>query len=212
MVGDTMNPNDRTNNRSLKIEAFRCPNCGAPLKSRYLTNCPNCGVELRIEEESDIVMEVDVLDSGIFDPENVWLLTDIVAKANFRFEGKLRELEQDVRFNVMRGRPWKNEDIEYMKEIKRLLDAGVIRRTTSYWFGSPFPTIFKAIKDGLMTVGGKKYKFKDGDEIVWQCQMSREAQGLDGPVFIGRLSPRAMAHLCKQMESSMKAAGRLMEM
>ncbi|MFQ5832532.1 MAG: zinc ribbon domain-containing protein [Candidatus Thorarchaeota archaeon] len=196
----------------LKIEAFSCPHCGAPLKSRYITNCPNCGVELAIHDGADFVMEEDVLESGVFDPENVWLFTDIVAKANFRFEKRLEELEQDIRFSVMRGKPWRREDIEYMIEIRRLLDVGLVRRTTSFWFSSPFQTIFRAMKDGLMTIAGTGYTFRRGDDIVWQCQMSREVHGLDGPVFIGRLTPRKMTMLCKKMEGAMKAAGRIIKM
>ncbi len=199
----------RNGDDELKIEALSCPHCGAPLTSRYITNCPNCGVELTIHEGKDFVMEEDVLESGVFDPENVWLFTDYVAKANFRFEKRLEALEQDIRFSVMRGKPWLKEDVEFMREIRRLLDAKLVKRTTSYWFSSPFQTIFRAVKNGLMSVAGKKYTLRTGDDIVWQCLMSRETHGLDGPVLIGRLTPKKIAMLCKEMGSAMKAAGRI---
>ncbi len=201
----------RTNNdngKDIEIQAFRCPNCGAPLKSRYLTNCPNCGVEIIVRGGQSFIIEQDVLDSGLFDPEYVWLMTDPVAKANFRFEGRLAALEQDIRFNVMRGRPWRDEDVEYMREIKRLLGARVIRRTTSYWYISPFQTIFRAMKNGSISVAGRNYSFKVRDEIVWLCRMSRESLGVDGSVFVGKLTPKTIGKFCKEMETAMKSAGR----
>ncbi len=205
-----MSNDDKSTEKTVNVKALRCPHCGAPLKSRYLTNCPNCGVEIVIQEGTVVFPEEDVLDAGVFDPENVWLLTDIVAKANFRFEGKLEELEQDIRFNVMRGKPWQKEDIEFIREIKRLLDAKIIKKTTSFWFSSPFPTVFRALKDDEMTVAGKKYAFKGGDEIVWQCQMGRELHHLVGPVLIGKFTPKRMAMFCKEMENVAKGSGRIL--
>jgi hypothetical protein len=139
-----------------------------------------------------------------FDPENIWIFTDPFAKAKFRFEGKLLELEQDIRFNVMRGDTWHEDDIEYFLEVKRLLEEGIIKKTTRFWFSSPFTPIYKALQNGKIVISGKKYTFKKGEEIVWQCQMGRELHNLVGPVLFGEFTPKRMTIYCKEMDNTMK--------
>ncbi len=199
-----MKHDDGNGDVELKIEAFSCPHCGAPLKSRYITNCPNCGVELAIHDGADFVMEEDVLESGVFDPENVWLFTDFVAKANFRFEKRLEELEHDIRFSVMRGEPWQQEELEYVAEVRRLLGEVVIKPKGTWWWASPHPTVYIAGKKGHLRITGRVYKFRKGDEITFQCQMEREKNKLNGPLIVGHFSPTDRSVLCGDMGTAMK--------
>lgn len=187
-----------------KIEN-NCPNCFEFLENNNLEVCPYCGVEIIIQEGKMFILQnSDVLKAGEFDPTNVWLFTDPVALANFRFEGKLIELEQDIIYSVMRGESWQEDDIEYLQEIKRLLDKRKIKKAPNYWFCSPFPPIFKALIDGKIIILGKKYRFKKGEEIVWRCQMDREIRNMDGPVLIGKFTYKKMIMYCKEMENAMK--------
>jgi hypothetical protein len=182
-----------------------CPNCNEPLRDLNLKICHYCGVEILIQEENTYLLkEKDILETDNFDPENIWLFTDPVAKANFRFEGKILELEQDIRFNVMRGKSWQEEDIEYFLEIKRLHEKGIIKKTTSFWFSNPFTPIYKALQNGKIVISGKKYLFKKGEEIVWQCQMGRELLNLDAPILIGIFTPKMKTIYCKEMDNATK--------
>ncbi len=190
----------------------RCPNCREFLRDLYLEICPFCGVEiLNHETNISLFKKKDLFETGKFDPENVWLLTDPVAKAKFQFEGKLIELEQDIKFNVMQGKCWQEDDIEYLSEIKRLIGKRKIKKTTSFWFSSPFTPIYRAIQDGKIIISGKKYRFKKGEEIVWQCQMGRELHNLDGPILISGFSPKKRTMFCKEMENAIKGTGMMIK-
>ena len=189
----------------VKKKENKCPNCFEFLKNENLEICPFCGVEIIIQGRKMFTLQnSDILKTGEFDPTNIWLFTDPVAFANFRFEGKLIELEQDIRYSVIRDDFWQEDDIEYLQEIKRLLDERRIKKTPNYWFCSPFPPIFRALSDGKIIILGKKYRFKKGEEIVWRCQMDRELRNMDGPVLIGKFSNRKMTMYCKEMENAMK--------
>jgi len=104
------------------------------------------------------------------------------------------------------------DDLAYIKEINRLVQEGIIKKTTSYWFSSPFPSVYKAMRSGKLKVLGKKYYFKRGDDIVWQCQMGREMHNLEGPVLIGIFTPKKLRMLCKEMENATKGSRMIISM
>ncbi|MFQ5888410.1 MAG: hypothetical protein ACE5HY_06915, partial [Candidatus Hydrothermarchaeales archaeon] len=109
-----------------------------------------------------------------YDFEDAWLFTSISAKDKYRREGKLDELERDIRNSVMSGKPWRSEDIEYLKEVQRLVDEGIIEEEASRWAVSPFPPVYRALRSGEMTIGGRRYTFKKGEQLVFQCRMEQE--------------------------------------
>lgn len=149
-------------------------------------------------------------DSPDPDPNDIWAFTDPDARDQYTQQGELRELEYDVRFEVMRGGPWLPEELEYKRELRRLLRKGVIEDKGSYWFTSPFPTVYRAVRGGSLTVGGKRYRFRAGDDIVFQCRMTRDMNSeLTGPLLIARLQPTGEAQLCGQMEGAMKGMGQM---
>lgn len=147
-------------------------------------------------------------DSPDPDPNDIWTFTDPDARDAYAEKGKLQELEHDIQYEVMRGEPWLPEELEYKHEIRRLLRQAIIADKGSYWFTSPFPTVYRAVRKGSLTIGGKKYKFRRGDDIVFQCRMTRDMNSsLSGPVLIARLEPTTKSQLCGQMGGAMKGMG-----
>lgn len=137
--------------------------------------------------------------------DDVWIFTDPDARDVYARQGKLRELEHDIRFEVMRGEPWLPEELAYKREIRRLLREGSISDKGSYWYASPFPTVYRAVHNGILTVGGKRYRFRSGDDLVFQCRMTRDMNPkLTGPVLVSRLQPTKKSMLCGQMGGAMK--------
>ncbi|MFQ5832531.1 MAG: hypothetical protein ACE5H4_07505 [Candidatus Thorarchaeota archaeon] len=143
-------------------------------------------------------------DVSAVDSEDVFLVTDPNAVERYRKEGRLDELKHDIRFSVMRGRPWQQEELEYVAEVRRLLGEGVIKPKGTWWWASPHPTVYTARKKGHLHIAGKVYKFGKEDEITFQCRMEREKKGLDGPLIVGRFSPTDRSTLCGDMGTAMK--------
>lgn len=144
------------------------------------------------------------------DPKDVWAFTDPDARDEYARDGKSKRLEQDIRFEVMRAGGWQTEELEYKSEIRRLLREGVIRDKGAYWFRSPHPTVYRAERAGALTVAGKAYRFRAGDDIVFQCRMERDESRADiGPVLVAQLKPTRNAVLCSDMSSAMKSMGKM---
>ncbi len=147
-------------------------------------------------------------DSPDPDPNDVWAFTDPDARERYQKQGKLRELERDIRFEVMRGAPWLPMELEYKREIRRLLKEGIIEDKGTYWFASPHPTVYRARRDGTLTVAGRVHRFRRGDDIVFQCRMSRDTNpALNGPVLVSRLQSTEKTMLCGTMGGAMKGMG-----
>jgi hypothetical protein len=139
------------------------------------------------------------------DPEDIWAFTDPDARIGYEKRGQLKKLEHDIRFEVMRGGPWEPNELEYKNEIRRLLQEGVLADKGSYWFTSPFPTVYRAVRDGSLTIGENVYAFRSGDDIVFQCRMYRDMKPeLSGPVLIDQLQPTDKSQLCGDMGGAMK--------
>jgi len=64
--------------------------------------------------------------------------------------------------------------------------------------------VYRALQDGTLTVGGDTYRFRHGQEIVFQCRMSRDAPPLNGPLLIGNFKPTNKTRLCGSMGGAMK--------
>lgn len=82
----------------------------------------------------------------------------------------------------MRGGSWLPEELEHKRELRRLLRKGAIEDKGSCWFTSPLPTVYRAVRGGSLTVGGKQCGSRAGDDIVFQCRMTRDVNSeLTGP-------------------------------
>jgi hypothetical protein len=142
------------------------------------------------------------------DPNDVWTFTDPDARDEYARDGRLKNLEQDIRLEVMRTGGWQAEELEFKSEIRRLLHEGAILDKGAYWYRSPHPTVYRAQRDGTLSVAGRTYRFRAGDDIVFQCRMERDESNEDpGPVRIARLQPTRNAVLCRDMSSAMKGMG-----
>ena len=142
------------------------------------------------------------------DAGDVWALTDPDALDTYRQRGQLRQLEQEIRFEVMRGGAWQPDELEYKSEIRRLLREGALADKGTYWYRSPHPTVYVARRDGQLTIAGRTYPFRAGQELVFQCRMERdEAPDDPGPVLISRLASAKGPALCGEMRNAMKGTG-----
>ena len=132
-----------------------------------------------------------------------------MARARFEFGCRLDRLEHDIRYEVMRGGPWRPEELEYKSEIRQLLREGSVADKGTHWFRSLHPTVYRAQRDGALSVAGTNYRFRGGDDLVFQCRMERDEAAEDpGPVLIVRLRPTEAARLCGDMSRATKGMGR----
>lgn len=146
-----------------------------------------------------------VADGPDPDPNDIWAFTDPDARDLYDQRGELDALEHDIRFEVMRGEPWQAEELEYKREIRRLLKEGTVADKGSYWFTSPFPTVYRALRNSSLSVGGAEYSFNVGDDVVFQCRMARDRDPSQmDPLLIARLQPTSTQRLCGQMGGAMK--------
>ncbi|MFV2074340.1 MAG: hypothetical protein ACC742_17065, partial [Thermoanaerobaculales bacterium] len=127
---------------------------------------PNVTAELQLGPQSAA--------TGRYAPDNVWMMTDPVAKAKYERQGRLDELEQDISFDVLRGHPFSADDIAFAQQIDWLEQSGVIKRMASYWAVSPHSTIYRALQAGRLSLAGRTIEFPRGDQLVWLCQMGME--------------------------------------
>ncbi|HKZ55873.1 MAG TPA: hypothetical protein VJ123_10360 [Anaerolineales bacterium] len=101
-------------------------------------------------------------------------MTDPVARARFEFGGRLDELEHNIRFEVLRGETWSGLGRECKSELERLERQGAIRKLASFWAISPFPPVYRAQQDSALTLGGRRFPFRAGQELVSACRMTRD--------------------------------------
>lgn len=184
----------------VSFKQLNCPNCGAPLNwdgsyGKPVT-CPYCGSQFL---------------PGPTEVDDVWLMTDLVARSRFEFEGTLDKLEQDIRYEVLRGGTWSDLDRECRRELDRLERAGAIRKLASFWALSPFPTVYRARQAGEMTLAGQRITFRQGEELVWACPMTRDRFELDYPILIGDFGSDRVQRLCGEMADAMMGRIKPME-
>ncbi|HDZ19504.1 MAG TPA: hypothetical protein ENH75_14495 [archaeon] len=180
--------------------------------------CPYCGVEILIQEEDTYLLkEKDILEkkllqlpindpidiSGI-DSNDLFLFTDPKAIKNYEKHGRLEDLRHDIKFSVMRGKLWNDDELEYAAEIERLLKQGIIEERGSYWWVSPHPTVYSAKMRGYIRINGKAHRFLKGSEITFQCRMARDQRNLNAPLLIKKFTPTNNSMLCGEMKGSMK--------
>jgi len=175
----------------MEIQQLNCKNCGAPIEwdGTYgkVVKCPYCG---------------SAFIPAATEMEDVWLMTDPVARARYEFNGTLDKLEHDIRYEVMRGQDWSELDHAYLGEIARLKEAGVVRKLASFWAISPHPPIYRALADGEIVLGGKRVPFRRSDEIVWACPMTRDRFDPGLPVLAGDFQDVRIQRTCGEMANA----------
>lgn len=177
----------------MKIQKINCENCGAPIdwNGTYgeTIKCSYCGT---------------TFIPAATEAEDIWLMTDHVARARYEFEDTLDKLEHDIRYEVLRGGNWSERDRAYLREITRLEAEGIVRKLASFWAISPHPPIYRALKNGEITLGGEQISFNNGEEIVWACRMTRDKFNIEQPVLIGDFQDSRLQRLCGQMVNAMQ--------
>ena len=175
------------------FQEIECQSCGAPVDwdGTYgkTVTCRHCGATL-IPTATQM--------------EEVWVMTDPVARARYEFSGTLNQLENDIHFEVMRGGDWTEMDRTYLREIARLEKDGIIRRLASFWAVSPHPPVYRALQNSELPLGGQRIPFHKGDEIVWACPMTRDRFELDLPLLIADFNDARIQHLCGAMTNAMQ--------
>lgn len=89
----------------------------------------------------------------------------------------------DIRENALFGGVWDYKDIEYLSQIDLLVDNGIIVPTDFNYYSPPYAIVYKAVKDGVLIVGGIEHYFqsskayKQGHFITYMCN---KKMGKDG--------------------------------
>ena len=88
----------------------------------------------------------------------------------------------DIRENALFDGVWEYQDIEYLLQIDLLVDNGILVPTDFSYCSPPYAIVYKAVKDGVLIVGGIEHYFqsskayKQGHFITYTCnkKMGRE--------------------------------------
>jgi hypothetical protein len=129
--------------------------------------------------------------------EDLWLFTDPSARLMYFRQGRLAHLRWDIRTHVMCNWRWSPDELEFKRELKRLIKANVLKPLPAFGHLSPHPTIYQAVEEGFVEVAGEKYYFGISDQIVFEPWLVRLSHpGLRGPLRIGRLDTTTKFHLC----------------
>lgn len=177
----------------MQLRTINCDNCGASVEwdGTYgkTVNCSYCG--------STFMLAATELD-------DVWMMTDPVARARYEYAGTMDKLEHDIRYEVMRGQDWSAYDRAFLTEIDRLEEVGLVRRLASFWSVSPHPPIYRALGDGEIVLGEHRLPFQEGDEIIWACPMTRDRFELNLPALIGNFQDARIQNVCGIMVNAMQ--------
>ena len=139
------------------------------------------------------------------DPYNVWLFTDAAAKAAYLREGKLRQLEQDIRTYAMFAGRWNADELDFKRQVNRLVRDGILAAQPAFGHLSPHPTIYKASNAGVIRIGGENFHFEAGDEVVFEPWSARLVHpGVVGPLRVGRLTKVGYTYLCSDEFSQLR--------
>ena len=94
---------------------------------------------------------------------DVWAFTSRRAFREFERDGELEKVRQDIEKNVLEGGDWAEQDRQYLREIQRLEADGAVEEKASYWYCSPFPPTYRALRDGEIL----SQRFQRGQDIVY---------------------------------------------
>ncbi len=159
--------------------------------------------EIKEKKSIKAISEASV-NIKIIDKDDALLLSDLKAIQLYKDQGMFEDFLHDLKFSVMRGESWNKDELEYTREIKRLLNEGIIVKKGVYWWTSPHSPVYCAKKEGQIRINGKFYKFTKGEEITFQCRMAMEQRNLKAPLLIKKFKPTDNIMLCGEMKNSMK--------
>ncbi len=80
---------------------------------------------------------------------------------NYIENGKAKPpIVSDIKENALLDGVWEYKDIEYLVQIDMLVENGIIVPTDFNFCSPPYSVIYKAIKDGVLMVGGIEHHFE----------------------------------------------------
>ena len=134
----------------------------------------------------------------------------------------------DIRDNALLGGVWEYKDIEYLTQIDMLVDNGIIVPTDFNYFSPPYSILYKAVKDGILIVGGIEHNFespkekeiikdgikerigKQGHFITYTCMKKMGSEGTQVLIkYQNEIGTTSKMLTCKEMD--MEMAGEEME-
>ncbi len=65
----------------------------------------------------------------------------------------------DIKKNALFDGVWEYKDIEYLLQVDLLVDNGILIPTDFNYYSPPYATVYKAVKDGSLIVGGIEHTF-----------------------------------------------------
>ncbi len=90
---------------------------------------------------------------------------------------------KDIRENALFNGVWDYKDLEYLLQIDLLVENGIIVPTDFNYYSPPYAIVYKAVKDGVLIVGGIEHPFqspkgyKQGHFITY---MNNKKMGREG--------------------------------
>lgn len=96
---------------------------------------------------------------------------------------KRPSIVDDIRKNALFNGVWSYEDLEYLLQIDLLVDNGILIPTDFNYFSPPYGIIYKAVKDGVLIVGGIEHNFsaskayKEGHFITYASNRKMGKEG-----------------------------------
>jgi hypothetical protein len=135
-------------------------------------------------------------------PIDPWLFTDPSAIGFYLQLGLIEQLEEDIRTYVMSDGSWGQDELELKSEIQRMLGEGLVAPESRIGYLSPHPTIYRALKEGVLNIYGRRYRFVKGEDLVfepWLARYSHPAQM--GPLRIGQSTMVSKLSLCCEIYS-----------
>jgi hypothetical protein len=121
-------------------------------------------------------------ESGPVTKLDVWALTSRRAYREFERKGKLDDVRRDIEENVLEGGDWEEADRQFLSEIRQLEEEGAVEEKASYWYCSPFPPTYRALKDGEIL----SRRFRRGQDIVYTPAKNVEREE---KLIIGTFAP-----------------------
>lgn len=123
----------------------------------------------------------NVEESGAVRKLDAWAFTSKRAIREFEREGTLEKVEKDIVEEVLEGGDWSDQDRQYLEMIEQLQREGTLEEKGSYWYCSPYPPTYRALKEGELL--GKR--FRVGQDIVYQPAKNVDSEN---KLIIGKFS------------------------
>ena len=128
----------------------------------------------------------------------------------------------DIKDNALLGGVWEYKDIEYLTQIDMLIDNGIIVATDFNYYSPPYSILYKAIEDGILTIGGIEHHFespkvyeinkdglieeirKPGHFITYTCMKKMGSEGTQVLIkYQNEIGTTNRMITCKEMDMEM---------